>query len=58
MSLKSEERDKNLVSVLATSIPVTEIRVKAVEIAEIDKTTKAAEIVKTIETAGADKNGK
>ena len=45
-------------SVLATSMPVTKIRVKAVEKAEIDKTAKAIETTKTIETAGVGKNSK
>lgn len=58
MSSKSEERVKDLMSVLVTSMPVTRIRVKAVEKAEIDKTAKAIETAKTIKTAGAGKNGK
>ena len=46
MSLKSKKGVKKLVSVLATSIPVTKTRKEAVEITEV------------AESVGADKDGK
>ena len=50
ISLESKKRLKNLVSVLATSMPVIKIREEVVETAKTNETAKAVEIAKMVET--------
>ena len=53
-----EKRLKKLVLVLATSMPMIETKVEAVETAKTAKTFEIAKTAKAIEITGTDKDGK